>query len=47
MTDFYAEAFGWQMELLGEEMGNYKLANIAVSDGCGPRERGLIGIHLT
>lgn len=29
---FYESAFGWQMQVLGEEMGNYLLATTAVSD---------------
>jgi uncharacterized protein len=26
MAKFYAKAFGWQMQMLGEDMGNYVLA---------------------
>lgn len=26
VADFYAKAFGWQTQVLGEEMGNYVLA---------------------
>jgi predicted enzyme related to lactoylglutathione lyase len=29
---FYRSAFGWQLEMLGEEMGNYVLATTAVAD---------------
>lgn len=32
MAAFYREAFGWKMEVLGEEMGNYVLATTAESD---------------
>jgi uncharacterized protein len=32
MTKFYEESFGWQMQRLGEEMGNYVLVTTAVSD---------------
>jgi predicted enzyme related to lactoylglutathione lyase len=32
MAKFYQSAFGWQLEMLGEEMGNYVLATTAVSD---------------
>ncbi|MEO6689031.1 MAG: VOC family protein, partial [Dokdonella sp.] len=27
MSDFYAKAFGWQMQALGEDMGNYVVAS--------------------
>jgi predicted enzyme related to lactoylglutathione lyase len=29
---FYAAAFGWQTQMLGEEMGNYLLVTTAVAD---------------
>lgn len=29
---FYRSTFGWQLEMLGEEMGNYVLATTAVAD---------------
>ena len=29
---FYQSAFGWQLQMLGEEMGNYVLATTATSD---------------
>jgi predicted enzyme related to lactoylglutathione lyase len=29
---FYEAAFGWQMQLLGQEMGNYVLATTALND---------------
>ncbi|HCS12351.1 MAG: glyoxalase [Zetaproteobacteria bacterium CG06_land_8_20_14_3_00_59_53] len=29
---FYTQAFGWQVEMLGEEMGNYVLLTTAVAD---------------
>ena len=32
MAKFYGSAFGWQTQLLGEDMGNYVLATTAVSD---------------
>jgi predicted enzyme related to lactoylglutathione lyase len=32
IAKFYKAAFGWQIEMLGEEMGNYVLATTAVSD---------------
>lgn len=39
MTKFYASAFGWQTQVLGEEMGNYVLATTTQSDAEGtPKE---------
>ena len=32
MADFYSQTFGWQMNSLGEEMGNYVLAHTAETD---------------
>jgi predicted enzyme related to lactoylglutathione lyase len=32
MARFYRSAFGWQLEMLGEEMGNYVLATTATTD---------------
>jgi uncharacterized protein len=32
IAKFYESAFGWQTQMLGEEMGNYVLATTAVSD---------------
>ncbi len=29
---FYADAFGWQVQMLGQEMGNYLLVTTAVAD---------------
>ena len=29
---FYQSAFGWQLQMLGEEMGNYVVATTATSD---------------
>lgn len=40
---FYAGAFGWQMNQLGEDMGHYLLATTADSDVPGPGHRGSIG----
>ena len=39
---FYREAFGWKMELLGPEMGNYVLATTAERDGPPEGKRGAI-----
>jgi uncharacterized protein len=32
MADFYTSAFGWQTQMLGEEMGNYVLATTSPAD---------------
>jgi hypothetical protein len=32
LTKFYTQAFGWQMDKMGEEMGNYVLATTAETD---------------
>lgn len=37
MKDFYAEAFGWKMRQLGEEMGGYVVAQTAETD-----EKGMV-----
>lgn len=39
---FYQEAFGWQMQILGKEMGDYILATTSESDDLGPKKRGII-----
>lgn len=39
---FYREAFGWQMQMLGPEMGNYVLAVTAEKDGSPEGKRGAI-----
>jgi predicted enzyme related to lactoylglutathione lyase len=42
MAKFYQNAFGWQTQMLGEEMGNYVLATTTESDENGPRKPGAI-----
>ena len=42
MAKFYASAFGWQTQMLGQEMGNYVLATTAESDANGPQRPGAI-----
>ena len=42
MARFYREAFGWQTQTLGEQMGNYVLATTTEMDGCSPRRPGSI-----
>jgi predicted enzyme related to lactoylglutathione lyase len=39
---FYQSAFGWQMQKLGPEMGNYVLATTTESDQTGPKKPGAI-----
>ena len=42
MANFYGSAFGWQTQMLGEEMGNYVIAITSESDEQGPKKRGVI-----
>ncbi|HEX2458812.1 MAG TPA: VOC family protein, partial [Vicinamibacterales bacterium] len=42
MAKFYQEAFGWQTQMLGEDMGNYVLATTTETDGSRPKEPGAI-----
>jgi uncharacterized protein len=43
MAKFYQNAFGWQMQMLGEDMGNYVLATTTETDASGrPKEPGTI-----
>jgi predicted enzyme related to lactoylglutathione lyase len=39
---FYESAFGWQMEKMGAEMGNYLLAITTESGAAGPKKPGAI-----
>jgi predicted enzyme related to lactoylglutathione lyase len=32
LTEFYAQAFGWQMQKLDEDMGNYVIATTTETD---------------
>ena len=42
-SEFYSKAFGWQMNQLGEEMGNYLLAGTTpVDENRMPKEPGAI-----
>ena len=40
MTKFYESAFGWQTQLLGEDMGNYVTATTIETDENGPKKPG-------
>jgi uncharacterized protein len=43
MADFYTKAFGWQMQMLGEEMGNYVTVTTTEMDDHGrPKMTGTI-----
>lgn len=43
MVDFYARVFGWQTQLLGEEMGNYVIVATSETDEKGrPKMPGTI-----
>jgi predicted enzyme related to lactoylglutathione lyase len=42
MAKFYGSAFGWQMQLLAEDMGNYVLATTTETDEKGPKKPGAI-----
>lgn len=42
MASFYESAFGWQIQKLGEEMGNYVLATTTETGESGPKNPGAI-----
>ena len=42
MAKFYRDAFGWQTQMLGAEMGNYVLATTTETDESGPKKPGAI-----
>lgn len=42
MSDFYATVFGWQIQQLGPEMGDYVMAMTTESDENGPKRLGTI-----
>jgi len=42
MAAFYRSAFGWQTQMLGEEMGNSVLATTTETDESGPKTPGQI-----
>lgn len=43
MAEFYRKAFGWRMEMLGEEMGRYVVVETADRDAKEDAFRGAIG----
>jgi predicted enzyme related to lactoylglutathione lyase len=42
MAKFYGAAFGWQTQMLGEDMGNYVIATTTDTDENGPQKPGAI-----
>jgi predicted enzyme related to lactoylglutathione lyase len=42
MAKFYESAFGWQMQMMGEDMGNYVVATTTESGESGPKRPGAI-----
>ena len=42
MAKFYESAFGWQTQMLGEDMGHYVLATTTETDENGPKKPGAI-----
>jgi predicted enzyme related to lactoylglutathione lyase len=42
MAQFYQTAFGWQTQMLGEDMGSYVLATTTETDEGSPRRPGAI-----
>jgi uncharacterized protein len=42
MAKFYQTAFGWQTQMLGQDMGNYVVATTTESGDAGPKKPGAI-----
>ena len=42
VTRFYSDVFGWQMQQMGPEFGDYIVATTTESDEAGPRNPGAI-----
>ena len=42
MAEFYSKTFGWQTQMLGQDMGNYVVATTTESDEKGPKKPGAI-----
>jgi len=42
MAKFYESVFGWQTQMLAEDMGNYVLATTTETDEIGPKKPGAI-----
>jgi predicted enzyme related to lactoylglutathione lyase len=42
LAKFYESAFGWQMQMLGDDMGSYVVATTTETDQNGPKKSGAI-----
>lgn len=42
MVDFYTKAFGWQTQMMGQEMGDYVVVTTTETDAGGPKTPGAI-----
>ena len=42
MAKFYGSAFGWQAQMLGDDMGNYVVVTTTETDESGPKTAGRI-----
>src|SRR5499425_2811600 len=42
MAKFYGAAFGWQTQMLGQDMGNYVVVTTTETDASGPKTPGRI-----
>ena len=42
LAKFYESAFGWQMQMLGDDMGSYVVATTTETDQTGPKKPGAI-----
>lgn len=42
MAKFFQSAFGWQMQMLGKDMGNYVVATTTETGDQGPKKPGAI-----
>ena len=42
LAKFYESAFGWQMQMLGDDMGSYVIATTTETDQAGPKRPGAI-----
>jgi predicted enzyme related to lactoylglutathione lyase len=42
MAKFYEKAFGWQMQMMGQDMGNYVVATTTETGEAGPKNPGAI-----
>jgi predicted enzyme related to lactoylglutathione lyase len=47
MAKFYESVFGWQIQMLAEDMGNYVLATTTETDASGPKKPGAINGGFT